>query len=94
MLRSQPVRWLLQLVVGLLLVACSPDTGATNAVVVYVSVDQPHAEPVLARFEEQTGIDVQAVYDTEATKTTGLVTRLYAEREQPQADVFWSSEIA
>ena len=35
-----------------------------------------------------------SVQNTEAAKTTGLVSRLMAERERPQADVFWSSEIA
>ena len=63
-------------------------------VVVYTSVDQPHSEPVLNAFEQQSGVRVRAIYDIEATKTTGLVSRLVAERDHPQADVFWSSEIA
>lgn len=75
-----------------LLADCRPVTVPT--VVVYTSVDQPHSEPVLQAFEQATGIRVRAVYDTEATKTTGLVSRLMAERDRPQADVFWSSEIA
>ena len=33
------------------------------------------------------------VYDTEAAKTTGLVNRLIAEKNNPQADVFWNSEV-
>lgn len=33
------------------------------------------------------------VGDTEAKKTTGLSNRLVAEKDAPQADVFWSSEI-
>jgi len=61
-------------------------------VVVYTSVDQVYAAPVLAAFEERTGIDVLPVYDVEATKTTGLVQRLIAEKERPQADVFWNGE--
>jgi iron(III) transport system substrate-binding protein len=63
-------------------------------VVVYTSVDQPHSEPVLKAFEQRSGVRVRAIYDIEATKTTGLVSRLVAERDRPQADVFWSSEIA
>lgn len=75
--------------------------GGGNAgareVVVYCSADAPVARPVLAAFTEKTGIRVRAVYDTEATKTTGLVNRLIAEHEQgksgPDAcDVWWSSE--
>ncbi|NYT06358.1 MAG: extracellular solute-binding protein [Methanomicrobiales archaeon] len=67
------------------------DPGA-RVVVVYTSVDQVYAEPVLAAFEEQSGITVKAVYDVEATKTTGLVNRLIAEKERPLADVFWNGE--
>jgi iron(III) transport system substrate-binding protein len=62
-------------------------------VVVYTSVDQPYAEPIFAHFQEQTGIQVKAIYDVEATKTTGLVNRLIAEAKRPQADVFWNNEI-
>ena len=74
------------------LAACTAQPAPT--VVVYTSVDQPYAEPVFKAFEQQTGIRVLAVYDTEAAKTTGLVSRLSAESANPQADVFWSSEIA
>jgi iron(III) transport system substrate-binding protein len=66
--------------------------SAESVVVVYTSVDQVYAEPILEEFEEATGITVQAVYDVEATKTTGLVNRLIAEKDRPLADVFWSGE--
>jgi iron(III) transport system substrate-binding protein len=64
------------------------------SVVIYTSVDQPYSEPIFNSFEQQSGIRVLAVYDIEAAKTTGLVSRLSAEQQKPQADVFWSSEIA
>lgn len=35
---------------------------------------------------------VNAVYDTEETKSTGLANRLLAEMNRPQADAFWSNE--
>ena len=60
--------------------------------VVYVSVDEYVARPVLESFTETTGVTVHMVGDTEATKTTGLVDRIRAERNTPIADVFWSSE--
>jgi len=63
-------------------------------VVVYTSLDQIYSEPILNEFEKITSITVKAVYDTEATKTTGLVNRLIAEKDNPQADVFWNNEIA
>ena len=34
------------------------------------------------------------MYDVEATKTTGLVQRLIAEKDHPQADLFWNGELA
>jgi iron(III) transport system substrate-binding protein len=65
-----------------------------RSVVIYASVDQVYSEPILKAFQEKTGIRVRPVYDVEASKTTGLVNRLIAEKDRPQADVFWSGEFA
>ena len=62
-------------------------------VVVYTSVDQVFSQPVLERFQEESGIRVRAIYDTEEAKSTGVVNRLIAEAENPQADVFWSGDV-
>lgn len=62
-------------------------------VTLYTSVDEPFVVEVINSFEKQTGVKVQLVTDTEAGKTTGLVRRIEAERDRPQADVFWSSEL-
>jgi len=69
----------------------STDSG-TREVTIYVSTDRPFAEPVLQAYEKRTGVKVNAVYDTEETKSTGLANRLIAEKARPQADVFWSNE--
>ncbi len=63
-----------------------------NVVVVYVSEDQVFSEPILKDFERDTGIRVRAVYDTEETKSAGVMNRLIAERANPQADVYWANE--
>jgi len=63
-----------------------------NIVVGYASQDQVYAEPILKEFTRQTGIRVNAVYDSEAVKTVGLVNRLIAEKTNPQCDVFWNNE--
>jgi len=63
-----------------------------NEVVVYTSVDQVFSEPILKDFEKETGIKVKAVYDTEETKSTGVLNRLIAEKEHPQCDLFWSGD--
>jgi len=67
--------------------------GQARQVVLYCSVDQQAAEPIIAAFEKHTGIRVLTRFDTEATKTTGLVQRLRAESSSPAADVFWSGEV-
>lgn len=70
----------------------SDGPSGEREVVVYTSVDQVYGEPILQQFEEASGIRVRAVYDVEATKTTGLVNRLIAEKNNPVADVFWNGE--
>jgi len=66
--------------------------GASQTLTVYVSADEQIAREVIDAFSAQTGIKVQWVGDSEASKTTGLVTRLRREATRPVADVFWSSE--
>ena len=77
---------------GLLLLAGCGGTVGEGTVVVYSSVDDVFARPVAQRFQETTGIEVRLVPDTEETKSTGLLNRLIAEKEHPQADVFWSGD--
>jgi iron(III) transport system substrate-binding protein len=67
--------------------------SSSPEVVVYVAVDRSTSEPILQTFQRETGIQVKAVYDAEAAKTTGLVTRIVAERDRPRCDVFWNNEI-
>jgi hypothetical protein len=73
------------------LAGCAARSGAAR-VVAYVSLDDVLAREVLAACTKATGIEVDAVFDTEASKTTGLENRLRAERDRPRADLFWSSE--
>ena len=69
-----------------------PTQNAARTVTVYVSTDRVFSEPVLREYERRSGVTVNAVYDTEETKSTGLANRLLAETARPQADVFWSNE--
>jgi iron(III) transport system substrate-binding protein len=75
-------------------IACRSDAPSQPArsVTVYVSTDRVFSEPVLREYEKRTGVRVDAVYDTEETKSTGLANRLLAEKPRPRADVFWSNE--
>ncbi len=90
----------LTLLALLVVTGCRQDSGqtgddATKPVVVYCSVDEVFAREVLDAYQAQTGRDVQAVFDSEAGKTTGLYHRIIEEARsgRPRADVFWSSEI-
>jgi iron(III) transport system substrate-binding protein len=68
------------------------ERGSDQQVVAYSSVDQVFSEPALRAFEGASGVKVRAVFDTEETKSTGVVNRLIAEAQNPQADVFWSGD--
>lgn len=81
------------LVAGVILFS-SGDKTSDETVIIYVSVDQVFSEPILKEYEKMTGIKVRAVYDVEATKTTGLLNRLIAEKDHPIADVFWNGEFS
>jgi iron(III) transport system substrate-binding protein len=67
--------------------------GADEAdVVLYTSIDEPVARAIVEAFEAETGHTVRLVTDTEATKSVGLAERLRAEKNRPQADVWWGNE--
>ncbi len=90
----KPLKWIraggIVAIFSLSLWGCAKSTA--HEVVVYTSEDQVFSEPIFRAFEAKTGITVKAVYDTEETKSTGVVNRLIAEEGSPQADVFWSND--
>jgi iron(III) transport system substrate-binding protein len=73
-----------------ILISCRVTSPRT--VVVYVSEDQVFSEPILRDFERDTGIRVKPVFDTEEAKSTGVMNRLLAEKNNPRADVYWANE--
>jgi iron(III) transport system substrate-binding protein len=73
---------------------CSdPPAAPAQQVVLYTSVDEPYARPIVLEFTRRTGIAVVIRTDTEATKSVGLAARLEAERDDPRADVWWGNEV-
>lgn len=64
----------------------------SKAVILYCAHDAVFAEDVLKAFTARTGIPVSVRYDTEATKSLGLVERLVAQAGKPECDVFWNNE--
>ena len=78
----------------LLPTACDNRTGpGGDEIVVYTSVDEPVARPILQDFTRRTGIRVETRTDTEANKSAGLAARLEAEKSNPKCDVWWGNEV-
>src|SRR5947207_14754010 len=80
------------LILALIPILNSCRSTSSKAVVVYVSEDQVFSEPILKDFERETGMTVKSVFDTEESKSTGVMNRLIAEKDNPQADVYWANE--
>ena len=75
----------------MILASCSK-VSKEKSVTVYVSEDQVFSEPILKAFEKKSGIHVRAIYDSEESKSTGVMNRLIAEKNNAQADVYWANE--
>jgi len=78
----------------LALTLLGPACGRQPDLVVYCSLDQEFAEPLVQRFARESGLEVHAEFDVEAAKTVGLVARLREESTNPRCDVFWNNEVA
>jgi iron(III) transport system substrate-binding protein len=89
MIRRRPI---LALVLALTASTALSCRSRGREVVVYLSIDQVFTEPILRDFERQSGVKVRAVFDTEETKSTGVLNRIVAEAASPRADVFWSGD--
>jgi iron(III) transport system substrate-binding protein len=72
---------------------CDDGPRRGDVVVLYTSVDEPVARPVLEEFTRRTGIRVETRTDTEANKSAGLAARLEAEKDNPKGDVWWGNEV-
>lgn len=66
--------------------------GSDEALVVYCAHDAVYSEAILDQFERETGIPVEVRFDTEATKSLGLIELILRERQNPRCDVFWNNE--
>jgi len=64
-----------------------------NALVVYCAHDSIYSAQLLDKFEAETGIKVAVRFDTEGTKSLGLVNLLLQEKQNPRCDVFWNNEL-
>ncbi len=60
---------------------------------IYCAHDSVYSEAILEDFERETGIPLDIKFDTEATKSLGLVELILKEKENPRCDVFWNNEV-
>ncbi|MDB6131185.1 MAG: extracellular solute-binding protein family 1 [Verrucomicrobiales bacterium] len=82
-------RWFIFLLAASLFSGCG---RGSNEVILYTSQDQVFVEPLLKKFQADSGIVVRSVFDNESVKTVSLVNRLHAEKGNPQCDLFWNNE--
>lgn len=92
-----PTLWIMaaalfMLVIGALVLPAIQKLKPRSHLVVYTSQDTVYAAELFKQFTAETGVEVRAVYDSEAVKTVGIANRLLAERRRPQCDVFWNNE--
>ena len=64
-----------------------------DPLVVYCAHDAIFSEKILRDFEKRTGVKIVIRFDTEATKSLGLVELLASEKDAPRCDVFWNNEL-
>lgn len=67
-------------------------TVTDDALVVYCAHDEVFSRQVLEEFERETGVRVAVKFDTEASKSLGLVSQIVREAKAPRCDVFWNNE--
>ncbi|MBK8975717.1 MAG: extracellular solute-binding protein [Planctomycetes bacterium] len=72
-----------------LLAACGHED-----VTLYCALDQEHSEQLVRAYEKAAGVTVDANFDTESSKTVGLVSAIIEEAQRPRCDVFWNNELA
>jgi iron(III) transport system substrate-binding protein len=63
-----------------------------DALVVYCAHDAVYSARILKDFERRTGTRIAIRFDTEATKSLGLVELIKREKAAPRCDVFWNNE--
>jgi iron(III) transport system substrate-binding protein len=67
--------------------------GGLTPLIVYCAHDAVFSEQILRDFERRTGIPVEIRFDTEATKSLGLVNLIVQEAAHPRCDVFWNNQV-
>jgi iron(III) transport system substrate-binding protein len=78
---------------ALLWLVVLPAVQGPADLVVYCAHDAVYSEQILREFERSTGISIAVRFDTEATKSLGLVQQIRREKDNRRCDVFWNNEL-
>jgi len=92
-MKQRTVIWLVVLGLAVLTAVWVRQGRDARRLVVYCAHDSVYAESVLKDFEKRTGIRVTPRFDSEATKSLGLIELLIREKSAPRCDVFWNNEL-
>lgn len=66
-----------------------PSSSVALKVVLYCATDREIAQDIIDQFQKETGIQVEAKFDTEAAKAVGLIQEIRQEKSNPQCDILW-----
>jgi iron(III) transport system substrate-binding protein len=80
-------------VAALLLGSCGGKGAAGRETVLYCSVDEDQFRPLIEAYSKESGARVNAVGETEATRSVGMARKVEMEKDHPVADVLWANEI-
>lgn len=76
-----------------LLSVCGCVGQSDDQVIVFSALDREFSQAQFDRFAAATGTQVLPKFDTESTKTVGLVNQILQTTDRPICDVFWNNEI-
>jgi iron(III) transport system substrate-binding protein len=69
--------------------SASGHESGKRSLVLYCATDREIAQDLIDEFKKETGISIEAKFDTEAAKAVGLVQAIRQEKAHPQCDVLW-----
>jgi iron(III) transport system substrate-binding protein len=74
-------------------IGCAPQPE--NDVVVYGTLDEEFAAPILAAFERSVDYETGVIseFDVDSIRTAAVVDQIIADQDAPECDVFWNSGI-
>lgn len=67
------------------LASCGESGEQSTTLTLYTSTSEDNVKIMIPKFEEETGIHIEYIYG----KTATIVSRITAEKDNPQADVVW-----